>query len=109
LGIGALFIGAIIKIGAFAVYTYLHQFAFFELDWQLYWVWILLFFCDDFTFYWHHRLSHQIRLLLSAHVNHHSSIKYNLGTALRQSWTENLYRYGWYIWLPLLALTLLWY
>lgn len=65
--------------------------------------WVLLFFLDDFTFYWHHRLSHQVRLLWAAHVNHHSSTHYNLSTALRQSWTELFYKYIWYLWLPLLG------
>ena len=45
---------------------------------------------DDFTFYWHHRLSHEIRVLWAAHVNHHSSTTMNLATALRQSWAEQL-------------------
>ncbi|BDS15317.1 sterol desaturase family protein [Aureispira anguillae] len=65
--------------------------------------WVLLFFLDDFTFYWHHRFSHQIRVLWAAHVNHHSSQHYNLSTALRQSWAELFYKYIWYIWLPFLG------
>ena len=31
--------------------------------------------------------SHEVRFLWAAHVNHHSSQRYNLSTALRQSWT----------------------
>lgn len=41
----------------------------------------------DFIYYWHHRWEHEIRLLWAAHVNHHSSQRFNLSTALRQSWT----------------------
>jgi sterol desaturase/sphingolipid hydroxylase (fatty acid hydroxylase superfamily) len=41
---------------------------------------------DDFMYYWFHRLHHEVRVLWMAHVNHHSSEKYNLSTALRQSW-----------------------
>lgn len=41
---------------------------------------------DDFAYYWFHRMSHEVRVLWSAHVNHHSSEQYNLSTALRQSW-----------------------
>ena len=48
-------------------------------------------------------MSHQIRLLWAAHVNHHSSQKYNLSTALRQSWAELFYKYIWYLWLPILG------
>ena len=41
----------------------------------------------DFAYYWHHRFEHEVRLLWACHVNHHSSEKYNLSTALRQPWT----------------------
>lgn len=41
----------------------------------------------DFSFYWHHRFEHEVRLLWACHVNHHSSQHYNLSTALRQPWT----------------------
>ena len=90
------------KLLAFGAYTFLHQFAIFEIGWQ-WWAWIILLFADDFTFYWHHRLSHEIRVLWAAHINHHSSQKMNLGTALRQSWVEQLYKYMWWLWLPLIG------
>jgi sterol desaturase/sphingolipid hydroxylase (fatty acid hydroxylase superfamily) len=64
---------------------------------------VLCFFAEDLTFYIHHRASHEVRILWAAHVNHHSSQKINLGTALRQSWTEILYKYFWWTWLPLLG------
>lgn len=41
---------------------------------------------DDFLYYWFHRYHHEVRLFWAAHVNHHSSERYNLSTALRQSW-----------------------
>ena len=41
----------------------------------------------DFSYYWHHRAEHEIRMLWACHVNHHSSRYYNLSTALRQPWT----------------------
>ena len=40
----------------------------------------------DFLYYWEHRASHRIRILWAAHINHHSSQKFNLSTALRQPW-----------------------
>jgi len=51
------------------------------------WQWLLLIVGVDFCYYWFHRLSHEVRFLWAAHVNHHSSQRYNLSTALRQSWT----------------------
>ena len=37
------------------------------------WAWAALFFLDDFTYYWFHRISHECRFWWAAHVNHHSS------------------------------------
>jgi sterol desaturase/sphingolipid hydroxylase (fatty acid hydroxylase superfamily) len=64
------------------------------------WVLVLLFFAEDFIYYWFHRLSHEHRVWWAAHVNHHSSQHLNLATALRQSWTGNL-AFVWLLWLPL--------
>ena len=41
----------------------------------------------DFIYYWNHRIMHEVRLQWAHHVVHHSSERYNLSTALRQSWT----------------------
>jgi sterol desaturase/sphingolipid hydroxylase (fatty acid hydroxylase superfamily) len=41
----------------------------------------------DLCYYWDHRAGHEIRLLWASHVVHHSSQRYNLSTALRQTWT----------------------
>lgn len=45
---------------------------------------------DDFRYYWQHRLGHELRWVWAAHITHHSSQRYNLSTALRQSWTTGL-------------------
>jgi sterol desaturase/sphingolipid hydroxylase (fatty acid hydroxylase superfamily) len=41
----------------------------------------------DAIYYVDHRLSHEVRFFWASHVNHHSSLEYNLSTALRQPWT----------------------
>jgi sterol desaturase/sphingolipid hydroxylase (fatty acid hydroxylase superfamily) len=102
MGFGSLFVGGAMKYLALLLYVFLYNFRLFDLQ-NVWWVWLLLFFADDFTFYWHHRLSHEVRVLWAAHINHHSSVKMNLGTALRQSWAEQLYKYFWWIWLPLIG------
>jgi sterol desaturase/sphingolipid hydroxylase (fatty acid hydroxylase superfamily) len=100
--ISLLFSGGM-KVLALIVYSYIKiNFGIFDIGWQ-WWAWILVFFADDFTFYWHHRLSHEIRVLWAAHVNHHSSQRMNFGTALRQSWAEQFYKYVWWLWLPLIG------
>ena len=99
---GTLVIGLGAKVAAYFVFKFLHQFALFDLGYQ-WWVWILCMFADDFNFYWHHRLSHEVRILWAAHVNHHSSQMLNFSTALRQSWTEQLYKFIFWLWMPLVG------
>jgi sterol desaturase/sphingolipid hydroxylase (fatty acid hydroxylase superfamily) len=72
---------------------------FFTLKWQLehWWLWFLVLVVQDFGFYWHHRLSHKIRLLWTGHVNHHSATHLSFAIALRQGWFEIIYRDIWYI------------
>lgn len=67
------------------------------------WSFILLFFADDFSYYWFHRISHQSRLFWASHVVHHSSQYYNLSTALRQTWSGGFYTFIFWLWLPLLG------
>jgi sterol desaturase/sphingolipid hydroxylase (fatty acid hydroxylase superfamily) len=62
-------------------------------------IWLALVLADDFAFYWMHRLSHEIRFLWATHVVHHSSERYHLATALRQSWTAPIIETP--FWLPL--------
>jgi sterol desaturase/sphingolipid hydroxylase (fatty acid hydroxylase superfamily) len=50
-------------------------------------VWVVAMVGIDFMYYWDHRAGHEVRLLWAAHVVHHSSQRYNLSTALRQTWT----------------------
>jgi sterol desaturase/sphingolipid hydroxylase (fatty acid hydroxylase superfamily) len=64
------------------------------------WAWVVIFFLDDFIYYWFHRISHECRFWWAAHVNHHSSRQYNLSTALRQSWT-GVPVGTWMPWIPL--------
>lgn len=76
-----------------------------SLDWHLnhWWVWLALFISEDFVFYWHHRTAHEIRILWAGHVNHHSSQDYNFAIALRQGWWEEVYKYFWWMFLPLIG------
>lgn len=103
MGLGSLVIDILMKGLAFGTYTLIfNHYHIFNIGWH-WWAWVLILFADDFTFYWHHRLSHEVRILWSAHVNHHSSQTLNLATALRQSWGEQLYKYIWWCWMPLLG------
>ncbi|WP_299247447.1 sterol desaturase family protein [uncultured Lacinutrix sp.] len=67
------------------------------------WSFILLLFADDFCYYWFHRISHECRLFWASHVVHHSSQRYNLSTALRQTWSGGFYTFIFWIVLPFLG------
>lgn len=67
------------------------------------WGWVSFLVCqflDDFTYYWFHRLNHTVRFLWAAHIVHHSSDNYNLGTGLRNGWFTIMYKPFFYMWLP---------
>ena len=69
----------------------------------VWWSWLLIFFLEDFSYYWNHRVGHRSRLFWASHVVHHSSKKYNLSTALRQTWTGGFYGFIFWIWLAFLG------
>jgi sterol desaturase/sphingolipid hydroxylase (fatty acid hydroxylase superfamily) len=104
MGLGMLAIGLLTKPPIFLLYTFLHKFAIFPLGYA-WWVWILAFFADEFSYYWFHRTSHECRFFWASHVVHHSSQRYNLGTALRQSWTGSLTGWVFWLWMPLAGFT----
>jgi sterol desaturase/sphingolipid hydroxylase (fatty acid hydroxylase superfamily) len=51
------------------------------------WAFVLCFLLDDLAYYAFHRSAHRVRWFWASHVVHHSSERYNLSTALRQTWT----------------------
>jgi len=68
--------------------------------------WITFLICqilDDHNYYWHHRLSHTVRCLWAAHIVHHSSPHYNLGTGLRNGWVTLFYKPIFWCWLPMIG------
>jgi sterol desaturase/sphingolipid hydroxylase (fatty acid hydroxylase superfamily) len=103
MGIGNVIISTTLKLAVVPLYFFMHQFAIFDLGPHLWWAWVLMVLAEDFTYYWWHRASHEVRFLWAAHVNHHSSEHYNLSTALRQSWTTPFTFFWLYLPLPLLG------
>ncbi|MGH7287254.1 MAG: sterol desaturase family protein [Myxococcota bacterium] len=63
-----------------------HRLALFEIG-SGPWAWLGAIVGVDLAYYWFHRLHHELRVLWASHVPHHSSQRYNLSTALRQTWT----------------------
>ncbi len=105
LGLGNLAVGTITKGLAFFTYFYIYthwRLADFQFSWWP--VWVFAFLGEDFTYYWVHRISHEIRFYWASHMVHHSSPRYNLAAALRQTWTGNLTGgFLFWSWLPLVG------
>lgn len=92
------------KVLAFVLFFYLHKLSpLKDVVQRQWWAWLLLFFADDISYYWFHRLNHEVRLFWAGHVPHHSSIYMNLGTALRQGVGERVHKFFFWIWIPLLG------
>ena len=101
MGLGNVISGLISKSLVLTVFLFFYKFRLFTLPFA-WWSWILVLFAEDFCYYWFHRTSHENRLFWASHVVHHSSLKYNLSTALRQTWSGSFYSF--IFWIPLILL-----
>ena len=64
--------------------------------------WVLAFLLYDLSYYWMHRLHHEIKILWATHSVHHHGEDFNLATALRQTSTGWLWK--WVFFLPMILL-----
>jgi len=101
MGLGNVALAALAKGFAVALFFGAYELRIFEIG-TGFWAWVLLVPCEDLCYYAFHRSHHEVRFLWAAHVNHHSSERYNLSTALRQSWTTPFT--GPVFWVPLALL-----
>lgn len=109
LGIGNVIIGFVTKAMIFGLFMLLYRYKIFDLDSDKWWFWVLLFFADDFSYYWFHRTAHNVNWFWASHVVHHSSQHYNLAAALRQTWTGNLTgSFLFWAWMPLAGFHPVW-
>ena len=99
MGAGNVLINVVWKSAVLAAFIGVWELSPLRLDPSDWWVWVLLFFADDFAYYWYHRVSHESRFFWASHVVHHSSQHYNLSTALRQTWVP-MTALPFYIWIP---------
>jgi alkylglycerol monooxygenase len=86
----------------FEVYTYIwvyNNYALVDVRPDSLWLWIVTFLGVDLAYYWFHRMAHEINAFWASHITHHSSEEYNLTTALRQSASQALF--SWVFYLPL--------
>lgn len=110
LGIGNVLTGLLTKALIFGLFGLLYRYRLLDLTpamGPLFWV--LLFLADDFSYYWFHRTAHSVNWFWASHVVHHSSERYNLAAALRQTWTGNLTgTFLFWAWMPLLGFPPIW-
>jgi len=102
MGVSNLLISLFSKAVQFSVLVFLYKFAIFKIGYA-WWAWVLAFFADEFSYYWFHRTSHEVRIFWASHVIHHSSQRYNLSTALRQTWTGGFMSFIFWLWMPIVG------
>lgn len=103
MGLGNVFVSLLTNGFTLFIFYYIYEnFRIFTLGFDWY-IWLIIFFADDLSYYWAHRIGHVSRMFWASHIVHHSSEKYNLTTALRQTWTGALTSFPFYIWLPILG------
>lgn len=74
------------------------------IPWELpltWWVAVLAIIAADFTYYWEHRIAHQVRILWTQHAVHHSSREFNIITGVRFGPLEGVWSMVAYI--PMIA------
>jgi len=64
--------------------------------------WIAAFLLYDLSYYWMHRMHHEIKILWATHSVHHHGEDFNLATALRQTSTGWIWK--WIFYLPMILL-----
>src|SRR5688572_821376 len=82
LGAGGLLSGFFCKIVVLQLYVFVHHYKLCMFD-NSWFVWILAVVASDISYYWFHRSAHEINLFWVSHATHHSSVQFNLSTALR--------------------------
>lgn len=89
----------VVTVGAYAlVFTWAQSWLSISIPSN--WLWyVICFVAVDFSYYWSHRISHQVNLFWVGHVVHHQSEDYNLSVALRQGAFQKMLLF--WIYLPL--------
>ncbi len=103
LGFGSVIFGSILGLIQYTIYDSLYSIAPYQVPMNAWWAWVSLILIDDFAYYWFHRMSHESRFLWNFHVVHHSSERYNLSVAVRQSWFGALGHWIFYVPLGLMG------
>ena len=103
LGVMSEIVGIFTRLMKIGIYTLAFEHvALWRLPSDAWWVWLAALVLYDFLYYWKHRAGHRVALMWAAHAVHHQSEEYNLSTALRQ--TSSDWIAGWVFYLPMAVL-----
>lgn len=111
MGAGATILASFTKIASIGIFFFLFEvfkpvrmelFGYESLGWAWY-VWVICQLLDDHNYYWYHRLSHTVRLFWAAHIVHHSSENFNLGSGIRNGWFTLFYKPMFWLWMPIVG------
>lgn len=80
-----------------AVLNYFYAFRIIDSYGSVILYWVVLFFCEDFMYYWLHRIDHYCRLFWAVHVTHHNTQEFNLTVGFRSSVLQPLYRFLYFL------------
>lgn len=105
IGIGFIVISFSSRAMLLLIYQWAYIHRIYTLPSNAWYTWLICFVADDFSYYWFHRLSHQIRILWASHSVHHTAETYSLATAgCRQTWTGNFSgTFLFWIWMPFIG------
>lgn len=96
-GITSQVTGVFLKALTIGLYASIHEhYRLFTVS-NTIWTGIIAFVAYDFFYYWAHRMSHQVNLFWGGHSVHHQSEEYNLSVALRQSSTQTIWTFFFYL------------
>ena len=106
IGLGFIIISFFSKALLLLMYQFIYTHRIFTMPVNVWYMWLLCFIAEDFTYYWFHRLSHQVRVLWASHSVHHSAETYSYATAgLRQTWTGNISgTFIFWLWMPFIGM-----
>jgi sterol desaturase/sphingolipid hydroxylase (fatty acid hydroxylase superfamily) len=105
LGIGSVLVGSLVKGTIVIIYLIIYEYRLFTIPSEFWWAWVICFWADDLSFYWFHRLSHQVRFLWASHSVHHSCETFSLIAAIRVPITSHLTgNFIFWAWMPLIGL-----
>ena len=98
--LGRIVSNSIYKPIIFVVALGIYEFRFTTIEMNQWYHFLGLFLGVEFSYYWYHRLNHEVRFMWAAHNSHHSPNDMVAPVAMRLSWFD-FFSFAWVFYLPL--------